>query len=104
VERDRSVSYEMTGTTAFDIDMTQKGQSASVPCVALVVVLALLLLLVGFCSIWVQPASATEHQRSPEPSHRRPYRRMIITPDVSVPPGRAPSSRSQPLRHRPPGT
>ncbi|WP_222193045.1 MMPL family transporter [Modestobacter italicus] len=53
VERDQGVSYEITGTTALDIDMAQKTQSALVPYVALVVDLAVLLLLVVFRSIWV---------------------------------------------------
>ncbi|WP_166520908.1 MMPL family transporter [Modestobacter roseus] len=52
VERDQGVSYEITGTTALDIDMAQKTQSA-LATYALVVGLAVLLLLVVFCSIWV---------------------------------------------------
>jgi len=58
VERDQGVSYEITGTTALDIDMAQKTQSALVPYVALVVGLAVLLLMVVFRSVWVPVTAA----------------------------------------------
>ena len=53
VERDLGVTYEVTGTTALDIDMAQKVQSALVPYVALVVGLAVLLLMMVFRSLWI---------------------------------------------------
>jgi RND superfamily putative drug exporter len=58
VEAAGLVTYEITGTTALDIDMAQKTQAALLPYVAIVVGLALLLLLLVFRSIWV-PVKAT---------------------------------------------
>ncbi|SDD84175.1 MMPL family transporter [Auraticoccus monumenti] len=58
VEAEGRVSYEITGTTALDIDMAQKMQSALVPYVGLVIGLAVLLLLVVFRSIWIPLTAA----------------------------------------------
>jgi len=53
VERDQGVTYEITGTTALDIDMAQKTQSALLPYLGLVVGLAVLLLMMVFRSLWI---------------------------------------------------
>ncbi|MGA5300730.1 MMPL family transporter [Nucisporomicrobium flavum] len=58
VEAAGHLRYEITGTTALDIDMARKTQSALVPYVALVVGLAVLLLLVVFRSVWVPVKAA----------------------------------------------
>ncbi|MCS7479156.1 MMPL family transporter [Umezawaea endophytica] len=58
VEADNLVTYEITGTTALDIDMAQKTQAALLPYIAIVVGLALLLLLVVFRSVWVPVKAA----------------------------------------------
>ncbi len=58
VEAAGQVSYEITGTTALDIDMARKTRSALVPYVAIVVGLAVLLMLVVFRSIWVPVKAA----------------------------------------------
>ena len=58
VEAAGLVTYEITGTTALDIDMAQKTQAALLPYVAIVVGLAVLLLLVVFRSIWVPVKAA----------------------------------------------
>jgi putative drug exporter of the RND superfamily len=52
------VSYEITGTTALDIDMARKTRSALGPYVAIVVGLAVLLMLVVFRSFWVPVKAA----------------------------------------------
>ncbi|MGW4945350.1 MMPL family transporter [Actinoplanes sp. NPDC004185] len=52
------VSYEITGTTALDIDMARKTQSALVPYVSIVIGLAVLLLLVVFRSVWIPVKAA----------------------------------------------
>jgi putative drug exporter of the RND superfamily len=52
------VSYEITGTTALDIDMARKTRSALVPYVAIVIGLAVLLLLVVFRSVWIPVTAA----------------------------------------------
>ncbi|MEU8234640.1 MMPL family transporter [Actinoplanes sp. NPDC048967] len=52
------VSYEITGTTALDIDMARKTRSALVPYVSIVIGLAVLLLLVVFRSVWVPVKAA----------------------------------------------
>ncbi|MEU8819857.1 hypothetical protein [Actinoplanes sp. NPDC048796] len=53
VEAAGDVTYEITGTTALDIDMARKTKSALVPYVAIVIGLAVLLLLVVFRPVWV---------------------------------------------------
>ncbi|WP_212988104.1 MMPL family transporter [Actinoplanes auranticolor] len=58
VEAAGQVSYEITGTTALDIDMARKTQSALVPYVSIVIGLAVLLLLVVFRSVWVPVKAA----------------------------------------------
>ncbi|GAA1146877.1 MMPL family transporter [Nesterenkonia lutea] len=58
VEATEKVSYEITGTTALDIDMAQKMQSALVPYVGIVIGLAVLLLLVVFRSLWIPVTAA----------------------------------------------
>jgi RND superfamily putative drug exporter len=58
VETASHVSYEITGTTALDIDMAGKTQSALVPYVATVIGLAVLLLLVVFRSVWIPVKAA----------------------------------------------
>ncbi|WP_433728536.1 MMPL family transporter [Actinoplanes sp. CA-051413] len=58
VEAAGNVSYEITGTTALDIDMARKTQSALVPYVSIVIGLAVLLLLVVFRSVWVPVKAA----------------------------------------------
>ncbi|WP_250008303.1 MMPL family transporter [Actinoplanes sp. M2I2] len=58
VEAAGDVRYEITGTTALDIDMARKTQSALVPYVAIVIGLAVLLLLVVFRSVWVPVKAA----------------------------------------------
>ncbi len=58
VEAAGQVRYEITGTTALDIDMARKTQSALVPYVAIVIGLAVLLLLVVFRSVWVPVKAA----------------------------------------------
>ena len=51
VEGTTGVTYEITGTTALNIDVAQKVQSALVPYISVVVGLAVLLLLIVFRSI-----------------------------------------------------
>jgi RND superfamily putative drug exporter len=58
VEAAEHVTYEITGTTALDIDMAQKMQSALVPYVAIVIGLAVLLLMVVFRSLWIPLTAA----------------------------------------------
>ncbi|WP_432493224.1 MMPL family transporter [Kineococcus auxinigenes] len=58
VEAAARVSYEITGTTALDIDVAHKTQSALVPYVGVVIGLAVLLLLVVFRSVWVPVTAA----------------------------------------------
>ncbi|MET8040647.1 MMPL family transporter [Micromonospora sp. NPDC005215] len=58
VEAAAHVRYEITGTTALDIDMARKTQSALVPYVAIVIGLAVLLLLVVFRSVLVPVKAA----------------------------------------------
>ena len=58
VEATGDVRYEITGSTALDIDMARKTQSALVPYVAIVIGLAVLLLLVVFRSVWVPVKAA----------------------------------------------
>ncbi|MCA2211440.1 MMPL family transporter [Jidongwangia harbinensis] len=52
------VRYEITGSTALDIDMAGKTRSALVPYVAVVIGLAVLLLLVVFRSVWIPVKAA----------------------------------------------
>jgi RND superfamily putative drug exporter len=58
VEAAGPARYEITGTTALDIDMARKTQSALVPYVAIVIGLAVLLLLVVFRSVWIPVKAA----------------------------------------------
>ncbi|GIJ44404.1 membrane protein [Virgisporangium aliadipatigenens] len=58
VEAAQHVRYEITGSTALDIDMARKTRSALVPYVAIVIGLAVLLLLVVFRSVWVPVKAA----------------------------------------------
>ncbi|WP_285681864.1 MMPL family transporter [Actinoplanes sp. NBRC 103695] len=58
VEAAGHVTYEITGTTALDIDMAHKTRSALVPYVAIVIGLAVLLLLVVFRSVWIPVKAA----------------------------------------------
>lgn len=58
VETAENVTYEITGTTALDIDMAQKMQSALVPYVAIVIGLAVLLLMIVFRSLWIPVTAA----------------------------------------------
>ncbi|MEU8609998.1 MMPL family transporter [Actinoplanes sp. NPDC048791] len=58
VEAAATVSYEITGATALDIDMARKTRSALVPYVSIVIGLAVLLLLVVFRSVWIPVKAA----------------------------------------------
>ncbi len=58
VEAAGRVRYEITGTTALDIDMARKTKSALLPYVAIVIGLAVLLLLVVFRSVWIPVKAA----------------------------------------------
>ncbi|WP_275002406.1 MMPL family transporter [Promicromonospora iranensis] len=58
LEATEDVTYEITGTTALDIDMAQKTQSALVPYVAIVIGLAVLLLMIVFRSVWIPVTAA----------------------------------------------
>ncbi|WBQ07915.1 MMPL family transporter [Kribbella sp. CA-293567] len=58
VEAAEQIGYEITGTTALDIDMARKTKSALVPYVAIVIGLAVLLLLVVFRSVWIPVKAA----------------------------------------------
>jgi RND superfamily putative drug exporter len=58
IETSEDVTYEITGTTALDIDMAQKTQSALVPYVAIVIGLAVLLLMIVFRSLWIPVTAA----------------------------------------------
>ncbi|MFE6197039.1 MMPL family transporter [Streptomyces sp. NPDC057838] len=53
VEKDTGVTYEVTGTTAMNIDVAEKVQAALVPYLVVVVGLAIVLLLVVFRSLLV---------------------------------------------------
>ncbi|PRY21339.1 MMPL family transporter [Pseudosporangium ferrugineum] len=58
VEAAAHVRYEITGTTALDIDMARKTRAALIPYVGIVIGLAVLLLLVVFRSVWVPVKAA----------------------------------------------
>ncbi|MFE2457595.1 MMPL family transporter [Streptomyces sp. NPDC059402] len=58
LERDTGATFEVTGSTAMDIDVAQALQNALVPYLAVIVVLSLLLLLVIFRSILVPVKAA----------------------------------------------
>ncbi|MCP2286740.1 putative drug exporter of the RND superfamily [Promicromonospora umidemergens] len=58
LEAAEHVTYEITGTTALNIDMAQKTQSALVPYVAIVIGLAVLLLMIVFRSLWIPITAA----------------------------------------------
>nr|AKA59369.1 RND superfamily putative drug exporter [uncultured bacterium AB_9] len=58
VEAAGTIRYEITGSTALDIDMARKTKSALVPYVSIVIGLAVLLLLVVFRSVWIPVKAA----------------------------------------------
>ncbi|MGW0870580.1 MMPL family transporter [Streptomyces sp. NPDC002740] len=58
LERETGATFEVTGSTAMNIDVAQALQSALVPYLAVIVVLALLLLLVVFRSVLVPVKAA----------------------------------------------
>ncbi|MFF7651590.1 MMPL family transporter [Streptomyces sp. NPDC007983] len=58
LERDTGATFEVTGSTALDIDVAQALQDALVPYLAVIVVLALILLLVVFRSVLVPVKAA----------------------------------------------